>query len=175
VAFNLGPGEQIVFEGHPSWRAILDFYIKGIAITGVLVALVVLWGKTIGDEVSDSAVVIVLFAGAAITALAGFLRRVSTSYTITNRRLHIKHGIVSREVQETRLNRVQDVSYSQSVLQRLLGIGDVDFDTASNDPTDFVFAGVGDPGGVVESVHKVTGSDDTGIGDRDTEVRPPRP
>jgi hypothetical protein len=64
------------------------------------------------------------------------------------------------------------VSYSQSVLQRLLGIGDVDFDTASNDPTDFVFAGVGDPGGVVESVHKVTGSDDTGIGDRDTEVRP---
>lgn len=175
MAFNLGPGEQIVFEGHPSWRAILDFYIKGIAVTAVLVALVVLYGKTIGDEVSESTVAIVLIVGAAVTALAGFLRRVSTSYTITNRRLHIKHGIVSREVQETRLNRVQDVSYSQSVLQRLLHIGDVDFDTASNDPTDFVFAGVGDPGGVVEAVHRVTGSEDTGIGDHDTEIQPPRP
>lgn len=175
MAFNLGPGEQIVFEGHPSWRAILDFYIKGILITGLLAALVVLWGKTIGDEVNDSAVVIVLLVGAAVTALAGFLRRVSTRYTITNRRLHIKHGIVSREVQETRLNRVQDVSYSQSILQRLLHIGDVDFDTASNDPTDFVFAGVADPAGVVESVHRVTGSDDTGIGDRDTELQSPRP
>lgn len=173
MAFNLGPGEQIVFEGHPSWRAILDFYIKGVFITGILVALVVLWGKTIGDGVNSSAVVIVLLGGAAITALAGFLRRVSTRYTITNRRLHIKHGIVSREVQETRLNRVQDVNYSQSILQRLLRIGDIDFDTASNDPTDFVFAGVADPADVVEAVHKVTGSEDTGLGDRDTEVQPP--
>jgi uncharacterized membrane protein YdbT with pleckstrin-like domain len=172
VAFNLGPGEQIVFEGHPSWRAILDFYIKGIVITAVLALLVVAWGETIGDGVNDSAVVIVLLVGAAITVLAGFLRRVSTRYTITNRRLHTKHGIVSREVQETRLNRVQDVTYSQTIIQRVLGIGDVDFDTASNDPTDFVFAGVADPAGVVEAVHKVTGSDDTGLGDRDTEIQP---
>lgn len=174
MAFNLGPGEQIVFEGHPSWRSILDFYLKGIVVTAGLVLLVVLWGNTIGDEVNDSAVIIVLLAGAAITALAGFLRRVSTRYTITNRRLHIKHGIVSREVQETRLTRVQDVNYSQSVLQRLLRIGDVDFDTASNDPTDFVFAGVADPADVVQTVHEVTGPDDPGLGDRATEVQPPR-
>ena len=174
MAFNLGPGEQIVFEGHPSWRSILDFYLKGIVVTAVLVLLVVLWGNTIGDEVSDSAVIIVLLAGAAITALAGFLRRVSTRYTITNRRLHVKHGIVSREVQETRLTRVQDVNYSQSVIQRLLRIGDVDFDTASNDPTDFVFAGVADPADVVQTVHEVTGPEDPGLGDRETEIQPRR-
>ena len=41
---NLGPGEQVVFEGHPSWRAILGFYIKGILIVGVIAALVALLG-----------------------------------------------------------------------------------------------------------------------------------
>jgi uncharacterized membrane protein YdbT with pleckstrin-like domain len=167
VTFNLGPGERIVFEGHPSWRAILDFYIKGILITAVIAALVVLWGKTVGDGVSEGTVVVVLLVGAAVTALAGFLKRVATRYTISNRRLHIKHGIVSREVQETRLGRVQDVVYTQSILQRVLGIGDVDFDTASDDPTDFVFAGVADPGGIVATVHEATGVDpESGLGEQ---------
>jgi uncharacterized membrane protein YdbT with pleckstrin-like domain len=174
VAFNLGPGEQVVFEGHPSWRSIIDFYLKGAAITGVLVALVVIWGKTIGDGVSGGWVTAVLLVGVGITAIAGFLRRVSTRYTITNRRLHIKHGIVSREVQETRLTRVQDVQYSQSLIQRLLQIGDVDFDTASNDPTDFVFAGVAKPGGVVQAVHEATDDeDDAGLGERERRPAPP--
>ena len=34
VSLNLSPGEQVIFEGHPSWRAILGFYLKGIAGRG---------------------------------------------------------------------------------------------------------------------------------------------
>jgi uncharacterized membrane protein YdbT with pleckstrin-like domain len=96
VSFNLAPGEQIVFEGHPSWRAIIDFYLKGAAATGLLIALIVLWGKTIGDGTNTGLVTAVLLVGVGVTAVAGFLKRVATRYTITNRRLHIKHGIVSR-------------------------------------------------------------------------------
>ena len=33
VAPKLHPGERVLYEGHPSWRAILDFYLKGIAAT----------------------------------------------------------------------------------------------------------------------------------------------
>lgn len=154
---NLGPGEQIVFEGHPSWRAILGFYLKGVVIIGVLVALIVGYGNTIGDEVSSSAIVITLIGGAAIVALIGFLRRVSTRYTITNRRLHVKHGMISRNVQETKIERVQDVNYTQSLYQRIMQIGDVDFDTAANDPDgDFIFAGVSQPEQVVDRVHHAT-------------------
>lgn len=157
MALNLGPGEQVVFEGHPSWRAILGFYLKGAVIIAVLVALVVAYGNTIGDNVSTSAVVIVLIGGAAIVALIGFLRRVSTRYTITNRRLHVKHGMISRNVQETKIERVQDVNYTQSMFQRLMQIGDVDFDTAANDPDgDFIFAGVAQPEQVVDRVHHAT-------------------
>jgi uncharacterized membrane protein YdbT with pleckstrin-like domain len=165
VGFKLGPGERIVFEGHPSWRAILGFYIKGVLAIAAVVVVIVLWGNTIGDGVSEGLVAIVLIGGAAITALVGFLKRVATTYTITDRRLHIKHGIISREVQETRLERVQDVNYGQSLLQRLLRIGDVDFDTAAQDPTDFVFGGVADPGKVVQDVHEATAGGPSGLGD----------
>ena len=29
---DLHPGEQVVFEGHPSWRGVLSFYVKGLGI-----------------------------------------------------------------------------------------------------------------------------------------------
>jgi uncharacterized membrane protein YdbT with pleckstrin-like domain len=94
--------------------------------------------------------------GVALTIVAGFLKRVATSYTITDRRLHIKRGIVSRTIQETRLSRVQNVNYHQTVLQRLLQVGDVDFDTAAGDDYNFVFSGVAEPADVVHRVDQVT-------------------
>ena len=100
---------------------------------------------------------IIALVGVAVTILAGFIKRVATSYTITDRRLHIKRGIVSRTIQETRLERVQNVNYNQSVLQRMLQVGDVDFDTAAGDDYNFIFSGVAEPADVVHMVDQATG------------------
>jgi uncharacterized membrane protein YdbT with pleckstrin-like domain len=156
MGLNLSQGEQVIFEGHPSWRAILGFYLKGIliaAIVGVIVDLV---------KAGSGTVYLVVLVIVAVTVLAGFFKRVSTTYTITNRRLNIKRGIVSREIQETRLERVQNVNYKQSVYQRLMQIGDVDFDTAAGDDYNFVFFGVADPGDVVHRVDQATGASAAG-------------
>ena len=157
MAPKLHPGERILYEGHPSWRAILDFYVKGILATVALALLVGLATNLFGDETNSSLVSIIALLGVAITILVGFVKRVATSYTITDRRLHIKRGIVSRTIQETRLERVQNVNYNQSVLQRILQVGDVDFDTAAGDDYNFVFAGVAEPADVVHMVDRATG------------------
>lgn len=179
MAMNLGQGERIVFEGHPSWRAILDFYIKGILIVAVIAVLI----KWLAD--STAIATLVLVGGAALVVLIGFIRRVSTDYMITTRRLYIKHGIISRDVQETKIERVQDVNYRQSFMQRMLQIGDVDFDTAARDSDgDFVFAGVAQPAQVTDRVHHATepaarrhASDTTssGLGDYRSDDDPPPP
>ena len=98
----------------------------------------------------------------AATVLIGFVKRVATTYTITNRRLNIKRGIFSREIQETRLERVQNVNYRQSVYQRLMQIGDVDFDTAATDDYNFIFIGVANPADVVHDVDRATGAASAG-------------
>ena len=36
MGINLHPGERVIFEGHPSWRAILGFYLKGALVAVVL-------------------------------------------------------------------------------------------------------------------------------------------
>jgi len=152
VALALSPGEQVIFEGHPSWRAILGFYLKGVAIAAVA-------GVITSLATSESGLVfLVVLVIIALTVLVGFIKRVATVYTITNRRLNIKRGIVSRESQETRLERVQNVNYRQSAFQRIMQIGDVDFDTAASDDYNFVFAGVAEPEDVVHRVDQATGT-----------------
>ncbi len=156
MSLTLSDGEEIIFQGHPSWRAILGFYLKGLVIAiilGVIAKLVSGTGAVFG-------VVIVVLA---LTLLVGFLKRWATTYTITTRRLNIKRGIVSREIQETRLERVQDVNYSQSVYQRIMQIGDVDFNTAATgNDYDFVFYGVANPEDVVHRVDRATASGSAG-------------
>jgi membrane protein YdbS with pleckstrin-like domain len=166
ASLNISPGERVIFQGHPSWRAILGFYLKGIVVAAVAGAIAKLVGA------SAFGVFLIVLAVIAVTVLAGFLKRVATTYTITDRRLNIKRGMISREIQETRLERVQNVNYRQSVYQRIMQIGDVDFDTAATDDYNFVFSGVADPGGVVHSVDQATGasaSGSHGLG----EARPP--
>jgi len=156
MTLQMSPGEQLIFSGHPSWRAILGFYLKGILIAAVAAAVAALFGAP------DGTVFLIVLAFVGLTVLSGYVQRVRTSYTITDRRLNIKRGIVSREVQETRLERVQNVNYSQSVYQRVMQIGDVDFDTAATDDYNFIFAGVAEPEDVVHRVDQATRSASAG-------------
>src|SRR6478736_221493 len=86
---DLHPGEQVVFEGRPVWRAILSFYISGF-IGAILVGLV------LGFAISSAVGVIAWLVLFALVVLVGFVRRVSTRYTITNQRLRIERGLFER-------------------------------------------------------------------------------
>ena len=163
---DLHPGERVIFQGHPSWRSILGFYLKGVLIAAVAGGLVALVTKIAEDEINRGLVFLVVLAIVALTVLVGFVKRLATTYTITDRRLNIRRGIISREIQETRLERVQNVNYRQSVYQRVMQIGDVDFDTAAGDDYNFVFTGVSEPDEVVHMVDQATGGRGSGeLGD----------
>jgi uncharacterized membrane protein YdbT with pleckstrin-like domain len=158
---DLEPGEHLLFEGHPSWRSILGFYLKGLTVVALLGAIAHLAGET-GAAV---AVVLLLLV---VVLVAGWLKRLFTTYTITNHRLHIRRGIVARAEQQTQINRVQNVNTHQSVLQRMLVIGNVNFDTAAGDDYDFEFAGVESPHEVIDAVHRAQRESDA---DEATAVR----
>lgn len=144
---DLRADEHVIFEGHPSFRALLSFYVQGLlagVVIGVIAALVL----------SPAAGVLVGGGIIAITLVIGYVRRLTTKYTITNRRLRIHRGFVARKVQETQLDRVQNVNFSQGVIDRLLRAGTVDFDTAGSDDSEFRFEWVSHPDAVVRAVDK---------------------
>ena len=142
---DLQSGEKVIYQGHPSWRAIVGFYLKGTVVAAGTAVLAGLLESSTGLALLTFAVIV------GITILVGFVKRVATVYTITDRRLNIKRGIVARKVQG-----VQNVNYNQGVYERIMQIGSVDFDTAGTDDSNFVFAGVAQPEQVVEQVDRAT-------------------
>jgi uncharacterized membrane protein YdbT with pleckstrin-like domain len=102
-------------------------------------------------------VVLAVLVGAAALALlvvGGLLKRQTTSYVITTQRLRIGRGLLGKRVQQTRIDRVQNVNTSQTLLERILRVGTVDFDTAGTDDSEFRFVGVASPARVVAQVDR---------------------
>ncbi|MGI8865091.1 MAG: PH domain-containing protein [Solirubrobacteraceae bacterium] len=146
------PGERVFFHGHPSWRSILGFYVKGITASVLAGALVGVITRVSSSKVSVVAVAITVVVCCVLVLIAGLIKRIQTTYTITNRHLTIYAGILSRELHETRLARVQNVGTRQSLLDRILRVGNVDFDTAAEAGFDFAFRGVSNPHAIVRTV-----------------------
>jgi uncharacterized membrane protein YdbT with pleckstrin-like domain len=146
---DLSPGESVIFQGRPSWRSILGFYFLGLlaaAAAGVIGAL----AASVGLGIAIGAGVFLL------VLIAGFLKRFFTKYTITTRRLRVQRGVLTRHIQETRIDRLQDHSIRQTLPERVLRVGTIDFDTSGEEHADmFRFEGVASPESIILEIDKV--------------------
>jgi uncharacterized membrane protein YdbT with pleckstrin-like domain len=147
--------EEIVFyRGHPSWRSRLDFHVKGILAAVVAGALAGSVTAIASGHVEAEWIIVVVLVTLLAVLLAGLISRARTTYTITSERLTIHEGLVSRDLRQTRLERVQNVSAHQSIMERLLRVGTVEFDTAGGAGYDFTFYGVDNPHEIVRTVER---------------------
>jgi uncharacterized membrane protein YdbT with pleckstrin-like domain len=144
---DLHEGERLVFEGHPSWRALLSFYVPAVA-GALVVALAV---ALVADVLVGILVAAVLVGG---VLLFGLIKRIATVYVVSSQRLYIRRGVLAKRVQQTRIDRVQNVNTEQSLLDRVLRVGTVDFDTAGTDDSEFRFVGISSPDKVVAAVDR---------------------
>jgi uncharacterized membrane protein YdbT with pleckstrin-like domain len=139
--------ETVIYSGHPSWRSMLDFHLGGIGLAVL--------GGVIGKLAASWGIAIAVFLGILlISLLIGFTRRAAIVYTISDRRLYIRRGILTRKEQHTTLDRVQNVEAKQTLFERLIHIGTVEFDTAASDDSVFAFAGVAAPKRVLAAVDR---------------------
>lgn len=146
------PGEATIWEGHPTWRASLSFHAKGFLLS-LAPLVVVLLARWAGVDIPVTWAVVVLVVGVALTVAASWVMRYFTQYTITTRRLQIRRGILSKTETSADVDRIQNITVFQSPLDRILKVGQIDFDTASDDPSDrFSFSGVDGPQALRERI-----------------------
>jgi uncharacterized membrane protein YdbT with pleckstrin-like domain len=145
---KVSDGESVIYSGHPSWKSMLDLHIAGLVAAAAAGAIARLATSNWGYAIAAFAAVL------ALTLLVSWVRRISTHYEVTDRRLYIKRGILSRIEQQTTIDRVQNVETRQSLWERVLRIGTVDFDTAATDDSQFAFVGIATPKQVVAAVDR---------------------
>jgi uncharacterized membrane protein YdbT with pleckstrin-like domain len=120
---SLTEDERIVLEFHPHWStlvATIFWAAVAVVVTGVVIFF-------IPDGSAQMLIRLVVAAlgviAVLVVGLLPFLRWVTTSYTLTNRRFVMRHGILSRSGRDIPLTRVNDVSFRHSLIQRILGTG----------------------------------------------------
>jgi uncharacterized membrane protein YdbT with pleckstrin-like domain len=109
---------------------VLAFVIIAAAV-GVGAALIPREARPIGQlAIALLGVVLLIWL-----VLIPFLRWRTTTYTITNRRLITRSGILNKVGKDLPLNRINEVSYERSLIDRMLGCGSLIVQTAAEDGT----------------------------------------
>jgi len=151
--------EETIWRGSPS-TTLLGGYVIGIVVALVVIPLVVrFFASTMPD--TDRAAGLVRFgwiAGGALALLSliaflvAWIRLRSTTYTVTNQRVLIEQGVISKTVDEIDLRYIDDSAFTQTLLDRILGIGQVTLVTSDKTTTRFVLRSIRDPRGVREKI-----------------------
>lgn len=76
------------------------------------------------------------------------------SYVLTNERLKIVKGLLSRDIENFELIRVQDIDLSRNVSERILGIGDILIKGHDPSNPEIVLRNVPDPEDVYEILRR---------------------
>jgi uncharacterized membrane protein YdbT with pleckstrin-like domain len=140
--------EDVLYSSTPSWRS--QF---GAHLLVVLAAIAV--GVVVGLVLDPLWIAIAAGVAVAVAGIAWFwIQRSRTTYVVTTHRLRVREGFLAKEVQETRLDRIQNVTVNQSVAQRVLRIGTVDYDTAGDDGSRFRMVGVAGPDALVALIDR---------------------
>lgn len=120
-ATGLSEGEHLVLRVHQHWKTVLrPVLILALIIVGLLAVLLFVPRMVQAARLGVGAAALIL----ALVFVAGpLLRWWTTSYELTNRRLRLRAGVVSRTGRDFPLARISDVSFSQGLLDRVLGCG----------------------------------------------------
>jgi len=122
----LSEDEELVYDLRPHW---LTLVVPVLITVAVMVAVGAAWVFMPGGDLQQPPArlaVGVLGVGVLLaTVLGRVLRWATTHFVLTTERLIFRSGIVAKFGREIPLERINDVTFSQSLLERLIGAGDL--------------------------------------------------
>jgi len=127
---ELSEGEHSVLILHPHWKILLRPTLVLLLVALAAAALLVVIPQ--GSYATTGRIAVGVVALAAVVTWFGvpFLRWQTTTYELTNRRLRLRRGILSRSGRDFPLIRISDVSFSHGPIDRLLGCGQLVVESA---------------------------------------------
>ncbi len=131
--------ENVVWSGTPSQKSNL-----GLFALCAIVAIVLMASATRFDGIPRMFVLALLLLPAGI-AIWRWLATASMQYTLTDQRLKMRRGVLARVTDDVELYRVKDSHYTQSFVQRLLGIGTIALRTTDDSSPYVALNGMSDP------------------------------
>jgi len=136
----LAADEELVVHRHPHWKLLVvpsAIFILATALAGFAIGLA--QSQLTGGAVS---IVSILVAAAWIAlvvwkAVVPVLRWKSTHFIVTDRRVMIRHGIMTHTGIDIPMNRISNVQFRHGLVDRMLRTGTLVIVASSDDPLEF--------------------------------------
>jgi membrane protein YdbS with pleckstrin-like domain len=158
----LSPGEEVVLEAHPNWSILVPRVALFLVIVAGCLSIVAAWTHAplwVGW----------VLLGVAAAFLLGLLAKIvvwrSTTLVLTTVRVVYRTGALRRLGREIPLDRVQNVTYRQSIVERLVGAGSLTIESAGmhgDDP----FPDIRHPASVQSLINRLITHSGGGLGGR---------
>jgi uncharacterized membrane protein YdbT with pleckstrin-like domain len=123
----LNQGEEVVFSTRTHVKA-LFLPVVVLVVVVVVAALGTAW---IDNKIARYVIWAIAIVLLLVYAVWPFLNWLTATYTVTNRRLITRSGVLTRTGHDIPLNRISDVSYERDLLDRMLGCGTLVISDAS--------------------------------------------
>jgi uncharacterized membrane protein YdbT with pleckstrin-like domain len=142
------PQSDLVLSARMSLKTFAGLYL----ILGV-VCIAIWWAGAALD--TGLAPIVVAVGGPvplALGILSTWLVRLGTSYRLYQDSLEVETGLMSRTIENLQLFRVRDLRLRQSVLGRLLGVGDIGVTSTDQSTPHLTIRGVDQPRALYETL-----------------------
>ena len=124
-------GETLALDLRPHWWYFSRNILTGIPLFIVLILVFQLDSGTF-KNISNWAVGLILIAWAVWLTLKYFQWRM-TYFVVTSRRVIYRTGVISKHGVEIPLERINNINFHQRVIDRIIGAGDLDIESAGRD------------------------------------------
>jgi uncharacterized membrane protein YdbT with pleckstrin-like domain len=121
----LSPGERVETEFRPHWKVL----ISPVALVVVSIVVAVVLNRQLDGTLQWLGPLVAIVLGLVAGARAWF-NWLFTKYIVTNERLIVREGPIARRGKEIPLERIDNISFSQTVGERILRSGDLIIESA---------------------------------------------
>ncbi|GAC1536759.1 MAG: hypothetical protein NVS3B12_20070 [Acidimicrobiales bacterium] len=142
----LNEDEDVVCDLRPHWSTLAR------PVLLVVVVLVATIGGAIWNVVLGRVLGVVLL-GSAVLLATKLVRRNTTNFVLTTDRLVYRSGVFAKHGKEIPLGRVNDISFRQSVFERMIGTGDLSIESAGAQSRE-TFADIPRPSAVQNEIYR---------------------
>ncbi len=140
--------EDLILDLHPHWW----FFAKSAVMLALAVLLAI---ATLSVSwLSWAKIPVSLFVFATLVwFMQRYIRWVSTHFVLTSDRVIFRTGIIAKHGIEIPLERINTIFFHQRIFERMLGLGDLDIESASKDGAQR-FNDIRNPSGVQNEIYQ---------------------
>lgn len=156
----LAKTEKVEKSIHPHWLTVVGPVLIGLVlIAGAIVVASITPDDSTGNRIQWIVVGLLVLLAIPLV-LVPFLRWRTTHYVVTTHRVMVRRGILNKSGKDITLSKITDVSFEQSLLDRVINSGSLRIESAGDSP-DELLRNIPHSNHVQQLINRLIDEDDT--------------